>query len=195
MRRFLLALASLAIAMACWAAPAQGQVPAGDSVVGSGTTAPSPDPFAFTFQFDIEASSGPSGEGPSGFVQLFVTSPQIPGTGVFGGPVTCLSVSGNDAAVVFTNQSIPPLILVVEDNGPPGSDPSDTVAVEPVNDPTSCALPTFFTPLDVVEGDVTVTDASALPTSKDQCKNGGWRNYPQFQNQGQCIAFVKNHGS
>ena len=95
--------------------------------------------------------------------------------------------------MVFTNQSIPPLILVVEDNGPSGSDPSDTVAVEPVNDPTSCALPTFFTPLDVVEGDVTVTDAPALPTSKSQCLNGGWRSFPQFKNQGQCIVFV-NHG-
>ena len=30
------------------------------------------------------------------------------------------------------------------------------------------------------------------PTSKAQCKNGGWRNFPQFKNQGQCIAFV-NH--
>jgi hypothetical protein len=190
MRRVLLSVV-LGVLICCWTSTANGQVPTGDSVVGSGTTAPSPE--TFTFQFDIEASSGPSGEGPSGFVQLLVTSPQIPGTGVFGGPVTCLSVSGNDATVVFTNQSIPPLILVVEDNGPPGSDPSDTVAVEPVNDPTLCALPTVFTPLDVVEGDVTVTDAPALPTSKSQCLNGGWRAFG-FKNQGQCIAFV-NHGS
>jgi hypothetical protein len=194
MKRISLALASLAIAMACWALPAQGQVPTGDSVVGIGMTAPSPDPFAFTWEFNIEASSGPSGEAPSGFVQLFVTSPQIPGTGIFGGPVTCLSVSGNEATVVVANQPGPPgILLLVEDNGPPGSDPSDTVAVEPVNDPTSCALPAVVTPLEVVEGDVTVTDASALPTSKDQCKNGGWRNYPQFANQGQCITFVQ-HG-
>ncbi len=33
----------------------------------------------------------------------------------------------------------------------------------------------------------------ALPTTKEQCKNGGWRNFPQFKNQGLCIAFV-NHG-
>jgi hypothetical protein len=31
------------------------------------------------------------------------------------------------------------------------------------------------------------------PTTKDQCKNGGWRDFPKFKNQGQCIAFV-NHG-
>jgi hypothetical protein len=193
MRRISLALACLAMAMACLAAPAQGQAPTSDSVVGVGTTAPSPDEFRFTWQFEIQASSGPSGEGPSGFVQLFVTSPQVPGTGVFGGPVTCLSVSGNEATVVVANQFGPAgILLLVEDNGPPGSDPSDTVAVEPVNDPTSCALPTLVTPLDVVAGDVTVTDARALPTTKDQCKNGGWRNFPQFNNEGQCIKFVQH---
>jgi hypothetical protein len=32
----------------------------------------------------------------------------------------------------------------------------------------------------------------ALPTSKDQCKNGGWRNFGDtFKNQGQCVAFVQ----
>ena len=41
--------------------------------------------------------------------------------------------------------------------------------------------------------DVAVTPPKRAPTSKDQCKNGGWRNFPQFTNQGQCIAFV-THG-
>jgi hypothetical protein len=37
-----------------------------------------------------------------------------------------------------------------------------------------------------------VTDAQPpLPTSKEQCKNGGWLNFPEFKNQGQCIAFVE----
>jgi hypothetical protein len=35
-----------------------------------------------------------------------------------------------------------------------------------------------------------VIDAPTVPTSKEQCKNGGWLNYPQFKNQGQCVAFV-----
>jgi hypothetical protein len=30
------------------------------------------------------------------------------------------------------------------------------------------------------------------PTSKEQCKNGGWMNYPQFKNQGDCVSFVAN---
>jgi DNA-binding beta-propeller fold protein YncE len=29
------------------------------------------------------------------------------------------------------------------------------------------------------------------PTSKEQCKNGGWRNFPQFKNQGDCVSFVQ----
>jgi uncharacterized delta-60 repeat protein len=37
------------------------------------------------------------------------------------------------------------------------------------------------------------SEGDRIPTSKDQCKNGGWRNFPQFKNQGQCIVFV-NHG-
>jgi hypothetical protein len=40
---------------------------------------------------------------------------------------------------------------------------------------------------------LTVT-CESKPTTKEQCKNDGWRNFPQFKNQGQCIAFV-NRGS
>jgi DNA-binding beta-propeller fold protein YncE len=40
---------------------------------------------------------------------------------------------------------------------------------------------------------VAVSPPPRVPTSKEQCKNGGWRDFPQFRNQGQCIAFV-NHG-
>jgi hypothetical protein len=29
------------------------------------------------------------------------------------------------------------------------------------------------------------------PASKEQCKNGGWRHYPQFKNQGACVTFVE----
>ena len=30
------------------------------------------------------------------------------------------------------------------------------------------------------------------PTSKDQCKNDGWKAFPQFQNQGQCVSSVQS---
>jgi streptogramin lyase len=34
------------------------------------------------------------------------------------------------------------------------------------------------------------------PTSKDQCKKGGWKNYifPSFKNQGDCVSYVTTHG-
>jgi sugar lactone lactonase YvrE len=41
-------------------------------------------------------------------------------------------------------------------------------------------------------GDIAVSPAP-VPTRKEQCTKGGWRNFPQFKNQGQCIAFV-HHG-
>ncbi len=33
-----------------------------------------------------------------------------------------------------------------------------------------------------------------LPTTKDQCMNGGWRNYLVFKNQGDCVSFVATKG-
>jgi hypothetical protein len=34
-----------------------------------------------------------------------------------------------------------------------------------------------------------------LPTSKEQCRNGGWRNYPGFKSQGDCVSFVATGGT
>jgi hypothetical protein len=42
--------------------------------------------------------------------------------------------------------------------------------------------------------DFVVTDAHPLPTSKDQCKNGGWQTYTVFENQGDCVSFVATGG-
>ena len=33
-----------------------------------------------------------------------------------------------------------------------------------------------------------------LPTSKDQCKNGGWQAYGVFKNQGDCVSYVASGG-
>jgi hypothetical protein len=37
--------------------------------------------------------------------------------------------------------------------------------------------------------------SSLVPTSKDQCKNGGWQTFdnPTFKNQGECVAFAIAH--
>ena len=36
---------------------------------------------------------------------------------------------------------------------------------------------------------IAIASLPSLPTSKDQCKNGGWQQF-DFRNQGQCIVFV-----
>jgi hypothetical protein len=47
----------------------------------------------------------------------------------------------------------------------------------------------------VFDQDYVVTDAQPpLPTSKDQCKKGGWRTYGIFKNQGDCVSFVATGG-
>jgi hypothetical protein len=33
-----------------------------------------------------------------------------------------------------------------------------------------------------------------LPTTADQCKNGGWQSYGVFKNQGDCVSFVATGG-
>jgi hypothetical protein len=53
------------------------------------------------------------------------------------------------------------------------------------------------TDLDVsfnAEGTVTYTFNevfASVPTSKGDCKNDGWRNFPQFTNEGECVRFVQ----
>lgn len=36
--------------------------------------------------------------------------------------------------------------------------------------------------------------AGNLPTSKDQCKNGGWMTFKVFKNQGDCVSYVATGG-
>jgi 6-phosphogluconolactonase (cycloisomerase 2 family) len=38
--------------------------------------------------------------------------------------------------------------------------------------------------------DIGVGPLPRMPTGKGQCKRGGWRDFPGFRNQGECIAFV-----
>jgi hypothetical protein len=70
----------------------------------------------------------------------------------------------------------------------------------PLTPPTSCPIPSDLSNLEfpvgyTVGGEWTVHDAPALPTSKDQCKNGGWRNFGSlFRNQGDCVSFVATGG-
>jgi hypothetical protein len=40
----------------------------------------------------------------------------------------------------------------------------------------------------------TFTVKSCLPTSAEQCKDGGWQSYGVFKNQGDCVSFVETGG-
>jgi hypothetical protein len=42
--------------------------------------------------------------------------------------------------------------------------------------------------------DVAVNAPVRVSTTKEQCKHGGWREFPQFKNQGDCVAFVATQG-
>jgi hypothetical protein len=145
----------------------------------------------FATGIEVNAQSGPMGENPSGTVTFtaiegFLTS----------GPVTCLSVTGNTATINYRDQTffigqIGTVGLI--DNGGNGPDvfqftltnraPTDCSPV------TSSTRPTFTFPF--TTGGATVVDAPPLPTSKEQCQNGGWTQFG-FPNQGQCIKLV-NH--
>jgi hypothetical protein len=41
---------------------------------------------------------------------------------------------------------------------------------------------------------VAVEPLPRAPNSKDQCKNGGWRTFGGFENQGDCVSFVATGG-
>ena len=181
--RMLLVAAFVAAAMAL-PASSVAQGPTQDSVVGSLRERGYHAPF-----YDIDVRSGPSGENVTGTVTW--------GEGLFP-PFTldavCLNVSGNRATVVAALQggsNVAAVKVTVVDSPPGESDQSgSTFSVNPSVLPT-CEAPLAVAPVD---GSVTVTDARPSPASKDQCKNGGWRNFPGFMNQGDCVSYVATRG-
>jgi hypothetical protein len=42
--------------------------------------------------------------------------------------------------------------------------------------------------------DVVIQSVRLLPTTKEQCKKGGWRSFGIFKNQGDCVSFVATNG-
>ena len=42
--------------------------------------------------------------------------------------------------------------------------------------------------------DVVVSPPARVPSTKAQCKDGGWRAFPQFKNQGDCVSYVATKG-
>ena len=179
-------------------ASAVAQGPAGDSVTGFGAGADQcGGTVCFRFVDSFDAHSGPSGELPTGSVE-FALEGLHPAGGrpLYRGNVVCLTVSGNRATVgielTFVDSVVPAslgdgVLYNVEDDGVGQDSTRSEILAAP---PTACPLEPTGTLTPISDGDITVVDAPALPTSKAQCKNGGWRNYPGFKNQGQCVVFV-----
>jgi hypothetical protein len=187
MRRLkLAALACIAAGSLGLPAAAAAQMPTEDSVVGSLSELGLRDP-----SYTIDVRSGPSGENVTGTVAYLVMLPLNPVT-ITTEPV-CLRVSGNQATIVAiaVGPSIAVAIKVTVVDSPPGQ-PDQSESSITVESP----VPTCDTPLTVapVSGSITVTDAQPLPTTKQQCKNGGWRQYGVFRNQGDCVSFVATGG-
>jgi hypothetical protein len=183
-RRLVIAVIGVGVATMLLVPGAAPQVPAQDSVTGSGSVNVHP---VGVFTFSIDARSGPSGENPTGGMGF--TAPII-----VSGPVTCLAVSGN---LAIFNVSFPVLGLLsfrAIDNS--GSGTPDVLEFLPSRTPTDCSPPSSpGRALPLTSGDIVVVDAHPFPTSKDQCKNGGWRNFPGFKSQGDCVSFLATRGN
>jgi hypothetical protein len=158
-------------------APCQTRPLPGGTVRGSADTFLS---FPTTVHVSFDARSGPLGENPSGSVVL--TTDQ----GVVAGTVTCVGVKGTLASVgVALQGTLPGGASAVVIHVAPAHGTMDIVTVNAA--PMECPFPHGggfqYT------GDIVIAAAAPLPTSKDQCKRGGWKAYG-FKNQGQCVSFV-----
>jgi DNA-binding beta-propeller fold protein YncE len=54
---------------------------------------------------------------------------------------------------------------------------------------SAASVPTGYAPFGLA-----VSPLPRVPTSKNQCTNGGWRNFPGFKNQGDCVSHVATKG-
>ena len=181
-----LALGALATPPESIAAPAPPAQPLQDSVTGRALTVEGVD-------FEITARSGPSGENPTGQVTF------QSGGSASTGAVKCLTVRGNVALLKaeFVSAGVVTLVSLRITDLPVDflGRPQDRVDVGFTSTPaTECSSPerSYFSEARVFSSDFVVIDAPPLPSSKEQCKNDGWRDYGDtFKNQGQCVAFVQ----
>src|SRR5215213_7764503 len=178
-RRLILAVAAGAVA---FASPAAAQVPAGDSVIGSGTARfVSPDLAGLTVPFSIDVRSGPSGEDPVGSLQLLIA---------FDDP-TCLAIrSGggqvaDEAVINFRNTLTGARVLVRIAGGTSGP---RQIWRSTASSDSDCSFVPPVSIAEVIEGGISIVDAQPQPTTQDQCGNGGWSNFPGFKNQGDCVS-------
>jgi len=168
---------------------------------------------------DLDVRSSAGGENATGTVALGSLGLTPGGSVTFAAEATCMSVSGRVATVGLNGTFhqggqgfdawIAGLVRVVDAGGPASG--ADTIELAyrtadifgpPPPGPTTCSVfpgpfgrdPFFFPDFTNATGDLVVTDAPSVPTTKGQCKNGGWQSYGVFKNQGDCVSFVATGG-
>ena len=177
----------VAALVCCSPASAAPQTPNQDFVIG---TAGFGDP-QFGVTASVDAHSGPSGENATGTATFGARQT------FFGGPVTCLNVTGNRAVIGGDSGFVGPegYFFVVVDNSATGApDLFGILFPPPADAPTTCPANLDVPLQPAASGDLIVHDAQPLPASKDDCKNGGWRTFGVFKNQGDCVSFVATKG-
>jgi hypothetical protein len=206
----LLTVASMSSAPAVAGAQTTGE----DSVVGTAWDCTAaepcePDPSAFAFvELTADAHSGIAGQDARG---TMTWSERSLGDFVENeARVTCLSVAGQVATVgvegtrtyarVGITVPIAGLIRVEDGGGPSSGEDAFQFDIqqasppfEPLPGPTDCSVPPAETPTFRNDGgDLVVTDTQPLPTSRDQCTNGGWQTYGYARYE-QCLRAVRRH--
>jgi hypothetical protein len=165
-----------------------------DRATATGASQTPPPGLGAVIDIDINAFSGPSGENPGGSVSFDILINRITHPEPFplniSGPVTCLNVSGN-AALINADTSLGPVTVELVDNGGGGLDGFGVGYGNASADCSSFPSGVFEFPYDhsLGAGRAVVFDAQPFPTTKFQCRNGGWARFG-FKNQGQCLVFV-----
>ena len=192
----LLAVA-VALALAAAIPPAAGAAPAAAPEFRD-TASASGDNFVVddfsVFDIEVQASSGPSGEDPSGrvtFTTFFNSEP-------VSGPVSCLHVAGNRAVLTADGPfaSFPGVLaftVTLVDNGGSGLDRFQYYPVLPeAPEYVDCTLPPLADFGGPLIGRASVFDAPPPPATRADCAKGAFARFG-FRNQGQCVRFV-SHG-
>jgi hypothetical protein len=137
--------------------------------------------------FSIDVRSGPSGEDPVGSLQLLLP---------FDDPTCFVIRSGGgqvaDEAVINIRNTLSGARVLVRIAG--GTSGPRQIWLSTASSASDCSFVPPISVAEVIEGGISIFDAPPLPTTTEQCKNGGWGTYGVFKNQGDCVSFVAAGG-
>ena len=189
---------SLALTLAAVSPAAAVSTLTGESLSGSSSSGNTFCPDDTTSTFSVSGpATGPypgtfseSGTINSGFVgETFIGNFTITsGTTTITGRKTRSDSPGDVGCFVFSDDDAPYTATIHTPSGNFHDEGTSSVLVfvgmSPLAPPTATLTESFTSSL--------AAPVLIEPNSKDQCKNNGWRNFPQFKNQGQCVSFVES---